>query len=196
LDVFDGSAWITLAPFLLSNLRVPGLPAVPWLSRFPETNLRTYVCGPDGKPGIWFFTLEAERLAAVIGARITYGLPYRWARMSVTVQADRVRYSSERHPGSTPARTRLAVRIGEPLLAGDLDHFLTARFRLYTRVFGRIGFGDIEHPPWPLQAAEVATLDQDLTIASGISPPQGEPLVHFSRRVDVRFDRLRLASRP
>jgi uncharacterized protein YqjF (DUF2071 family) len=83
LDTFDGSAWVALTPFLLSGLRPPFVPALPWISHFPEMNVRTYVRGPAGEPGIWFFTLEADRLAAVVGARLGYGLPYRWADMHV-----------------------------------------------------------------------------------------------------------------
>ena len=83
LDIFDGVAWIGLTPFVLENLRLPLLPALPWISRFPETNLRTYVRGPDGEPGIWFFSLDAARLLAVVAARFTYGLPYKWAQMRV-----------------------------------------------------------------------------------------------------------------
>src|SRR4051812_8969252 len=83
LDTFDGEAWVGLTPFKVTGLRPPGLPALPWLSEFPEMNVRTYVRGPDGERGIWFFSLEASRLAAVAGARLTYRLPYRWARMRV-----------------------------------------------------------------------------------------------------------------
>ncbi len=83
LDTFDGKAWVGLVPFLLTDLRLPGLPAFPWLGRFPETNVRTYLRGHDGKPAVWFFTLEADRLGAVLAARTGYGLPYRWAQMTV-----------------------------------------------------------------------------------------------------------------
>ena len=81
LDLFDDSAWVSLTPFLLKGLRPPLLPSLPWFSQFPETNLRTYVRGPDGTSGIWFFSLEAARVLAVIGARTLYGLPYQWASM-------------------------------------------------------------------------------------------------------------------
>ena len=77
LDTYDGAAWIGLTPFLLTGLRPPRVSALPWISRFPEMNVRTYVRGPDGERGIWFFSLEADRLAAVVGARLSYGLPYR-----------------------------------------------------------------------------------------------------------------------
>jgi uncharacterized protein YqjF (DUF2071 family) len=96
LDTFDGSAWIGLTPFLLTHLRPPFTPAVPWISRFPETNVRTYVRGPDDTPGVWFFTLEADRLLSVIVARISYGLPYRGAAMNVEAAGGTVQYASDR----------------------------------------------------------------------------------------------------
>ena len=191
LDTFNGAAWVALTPFLLTNLHPPMVPALPWLSRFPETNVRTYVKGPDGRPGVWFFTLEAERFAAVLGARALYRLPYRWARMRVGECGELVEYESERLWPFGEGRTRIAVRPGEPMIAGQLDNFLTARFRLYSRVGTRIGYADIEHEPWPLRSAGLVKLEQDLIQRAKIPPPAGDPLVHFSRSLDVRVDRLR-----
>jgi uncharacterized protein YqjF (DUF2071 family) len=88
----------------------------------------------------------------------------------------------------------MLVAVGQSLRAGDLENFLTARFRLYTRAAGRMAFADIEHPPWPLQEAELIQLDQTIVPASGLPPPRTEPLVHYSARVDVRVGRLRSGS--
>src|SRR5512135_1436091 len=95
-QTFDGRAWVGLVPFEMV-VRWPGGPAVPWLSRFPETNVRTYVTGPDGTTGVWFLSLDAARLPAVAAARAGWGLPYYWnAQMSVVRRGDRVRYQSRR----------------------------------------------------------------------------------------------------
>src|SRR3954452_23595738 len=107
LDTFDGAAWIGLTPFLLTGLRPPLLPPVPWISQFPEMNVRTYVRGPDGERGIWFFSLEADRVLAVLGARLSYRLPYRWARMRVRPLPAKIEYTSERHFG--PGRARIVI---------------------------------------------------------------------------------------
>ena len=80
VDTFEGEAWISLTPFLLTGLRPPLFPAALSLT-FPEMNLRTYVVGPNG-PAIWFFSLDAGRLSAVWGARALFGLPYFWAEMT------------------------------------------------------------------------------------------------------------------
>ncbi len=193
LDTFDGAAWIGLTPFLLTDLRPPFVPAIPWISRFPETNVRTYVRGPDGERGVWFFTLEADRLGAVIAARSLYRLPYRWADMRVTPEDEMVKYESDRKRRFGRGRTRIAIETGERMVAGEFDNFLTARYRLYTTVGKRLAFAQIEHPPWPLHRGRVLQLEQDLIENSGVPRPIGEPTVHHSPRIDVRIERLRLA---
>ena len=150
LDTFDGAAWIGLTPFLLKGLRPPFVPPLPWISKFPEMNVRTYVRGPDGKPGIWFFTLEAARLAAVAGARLTYRLPYRWARMRMRREGEIVHYRSRRRPPFGSGSARISVQIREPIRPEELDRFLTARFRLYTLVGHRVAFAQprlADRPP-------------------------------------------------
>src|ERR1017187_9893948 len=93
LDTFDGQAWIGIVPFLIRGSRFP---AVPWRLDFPETNVRTYVRGPDGETGVWFFSLDAANPFAVLGARAVFGLPYMWSRMQVETAGCRIRYHSER----------------------------------------------------------------------------------------------------
>jgi hypothetical protein len=190
LDTFDGSAWVGLVPFELADVAPPGLPAMPWLSRFPETNVRTYVLGPDGVPGVWFFTLEAGRLLAVMGARSWYHLPYRWAKMAVHEQGTRLEYRSARNRLFGKGRTDIAVEEGAGMQPGELDHFLTARFRLYAASRSRIAFAPVQHAPWPLQHARVLRLEEDLVENSGVPRPQGEPLVHFSRELKIKAGAL------
>jgi len=185
LDTFDGSAWIGLVPFVIAGVRPFGLPAVPWISKFPETNVRTYVLGPDGVPGVWFHTLEASRLLAVLAARAWYRLPYRWAAMSVTASHQSVAYHSTRKAPFGKGTTDLAIEIGNPRETLDLDNFLTARYRLYALSKGRVGYAQIEHNPWPLQHGRVLRLDEDLIANSGVPAPKGEPLVYFSRELQV-----------
>lgn len=191
LDTFDGSAWIGLAPFVLAGVRPLGLPAINWLSKFPETNVRTYVLGPDGIPGVWFYTLEADRLIGVLAARAWYKLPYRWAAMNVNLASGIVEYRSRRHPSFGAGSTDLAIRIGNRFDTADFDHFLTARFRLYTVHKGRVYFAEIDHDPWPLQTAIVVRLDEDLIVNSGVPAPAGEPAIHFSSEIEVRVGPLR-----
>jgi uncharacterized protein YqjF (DUF2071 family) len=186
VESFDGSAWVGVTPFVVRDLRPPLLPALPWISAFPETNCRTYVRGPDGQSGVWFFSLDAARSAAVAAARISYGLPYAWARMKVIRRPGQIIYESSRRWPDRNARTRIIVEPGEPIRAQPLDIFLTARFRLYSFLFGRLTYTRVEHPPWPLQSARFASAEQTLTDCAGLPNSDGNPLVHFSPGVRVR----------
>ncbi|HXE14064.1 MAG TPA: DUF2071 domain-containing protein [Bryobacteraceae bacterium] len=187
LDTFDGAAWIALTPFIVTALRPPALPALPWISEFPEMNVRTYVRGPDGERGIWFYTLEADRLAAVAGARLSFGLPYRWANMQLRCDAQQVEYTSRRH--FSTARAHAIVRRGSRIQSNEHERFLTARFRLYTRLAGKLAFAQVEHPPWALESATLVDLNQNVIQHSNLPAPSGNPLVHFSRSIRVRIGR-------
>lgn len=190
VDTFAGAAWIGLVPFVVADLRPPGMPALPWLGRFPETNVRTYVRGRDGRPGVYFFTLDADRLAAVLAARLLYRLPYRWADMSVRSESDRVTYRSARRG----AYTTIEVENGELTRAGELEKFLTARFSLFTTLGNYALRADVEHVAWPLRSATLHRLDQNLLEACGLPSPSGKPLVHFSEDIAVRIGRIRSAN--
>ncbi|MGA8113035.1 MAG: DUF2071 domain-containing protein [Actinocatenispora sp.] len=185
----DGAAWVSLVPFRMEGVRLPGLPTVPWLSRFPETNLRTYVVGPAGA-GIWFLSLDAARLPVVSVARTAYGLPYQWSSMSLSHTGNQVSYRSRRRwPDAAGARCDVRVAWGDRPddELGPLDHFLTARYRLYSVLAGRLVTVPVEHPPWPLRRATLRGLDEDLTTAAGLPAPSGEPVLHASGGVPVRI---------
>lgn len=179
LDLWEGRAYVGLVPFLLDDITLAAAPAVPWLSRFDETNVRTYVYDAAGRRGVWFFSLDAARLAAVVGARASYALPYYWAKMSIREEGGEVRYSSVRRYGP-PAHSRIAVRPGAAIAnPSELEVFLTARWRLFA-YRRRLLQAAVEHPRWPLQRAVVHQLDETLLRAAGLPAPVGEPLAHYS----------------
>lgn len=191
VDEYDGVGWVGLVPFQVDGLRLPNMRAIPWISSFPETNVRTYVRDENGERGVWFLSLDADRLAAVVGARTGFRLPYQWAQMKLTRHGACVHYSSERNGllSACPAHSKIEVEIGEPFGDDELlerDHFVTALFRLYTTFGGRLGYAQVEHPPWPLYRARVLKLDQDLITAAGLPAPQGNPLAHYSPGVDAK----------
>jgi uncharacterized protein YqjF (DUF2071 family) len=189
VDTFDDRAWVALVPFVM-HVRPPVGPELPWLSHFAETNVRTYVRAADGTAGVWFFSLDASRLPAVATARTTYHLPYFWSRMGYERDGDRVTYTCRRRwPGPGPS-SAVTVRIGAPYAAdelGDRDHWMTARWRLYSR--RRVGLRSAlaEHEVWPLHRAEVVHLDDGLVAAAGLPAPEGPPVVHWSPGVHVRI---------
>lgn len=186
VESFGGSAWVGVTPFDLRGLRPLLLPPLPWISHFPETNCRTYVRGPDGHSGVWFFSLDAGRAAAALAARLGYGLPYSWAQMSVEQSGKEIVYRSKRIISGRTAGTHIVVVPGAPIEPQPLDVFLTARFRLYSFVLGNLTYTSVEHPPWPLRSAQLIKAEQTLTAAAGLPDPQGSPMALFSPGVRVR----------
>jgi uncharacterized protein YqjF (DUF2071 family) len=192
IEEHDGSSWVSLTPMRMQDVRLPGMPAVPRLSTFPETNLRTYVRGPDGRPGLWFFSLDAASTWITVGARLLLGIPYFRAGMGIVEIGDGVGYTGRR-AGRGPAY-HLRVQPGKPIQPSGHDLWLTHRWRAYTRHAGRLLEIPVRHEPWPLQAATVTMLDESLTAAAGLPAPPEDALAHYSDGVaDVAFGPARLA---
>jgi uncharacterized protein len=188
VHTFDGSGWVGLVPFQMDRVRLAGVPALPWISRFPETNVRTYVTGPDGGHGIWFFSLDAARLPAVLCGRWGYALPYVWSSMAVRVDAETYRYrSARRWPGPRGARCDAVIARGAAVEPGPLEYFLTYRFRLFLERRKRIVSVLVDHAPWPLHTGRVLALDETVVAAAGLPAPTGDPLVHTSPGVSTRI---------
>jgi uncharacterized protein YqjF (DUF2071 family) len=185
IDTFDGQAWIAVTPFEVTGLRMRGTPPPPAFSRFAETNVRTYTT-LDGRPGIYFLSLDAASWPAVVAARASYRLPYFRARMAIERSGDEIRYRSTRVDGG--ARLRLRYRpSGEVFIAAPdtLEHFLTERYCLYTVVDGTVQRAEIHHPPWPLQPAQATIEENTMTEPAGVRLPAREPLLHYAARQDV-----------
>jgi len=187
LDVFDGRAWVGVVPFRMTNVTPRGVPALPWLSAFPELNVRTYVRLHD-KPGVYFFSLDATNPIAVRTARRFFHLPYYDAEMALLHRDDAIHYRSRRKAGP-PAEFVAAYRPIAPTVEprrGSLEHFLTERYCLYTvDRRGRPARCEVQHPPWPLQAAAAEIEVDTMASAAGLRLPDVPPLLHFSRRQDV-----------
>jgi uncharacterized protein len=188
VDTFDGMAWVALVPFRMVGVRPPFLPAPPWLTTFPETNVRTYVRGPDGGTGVWFASLEITRLLGVAVARTVFRVPYTWARMDLGLRDGTVTYWSRRRwPEPAGAASRVTVAIGERVRPDPLLRFLTNRWRAYTTTrSGRPAFAPVAHEPWTLHRAEIVELADDLVVAAGLPAPEGLPLVHTAPGVTAR----------
>lgn len=194
VETFDGSAWIGVVPFRMTNVRPRGAPGWPGATRFPELNVRTYVRA-GGKPGVAFLSLDATSGLAVAAARRLFHLPYYRARMACEADGEGLRYRSERtHRGAAPAAWRGRYRpTGPPAAAspGTLEHFLTERYCLYTSApDGALLCGEVHHVPWPLQPAEAEIELDTMATAGGVEPLDGPPHLLFSRRLDVVVWRL------
>jgi len=189
LDTYNGEGWLGVVPFRMSGVRLRGLPSLPWISAFPELNVRTYV-KVDDKPGVYFFSLDAGNPLAVAAARHWYHLPYFQADMRLQHASDGIHYHSQRtHRGAPSASFQGRYAPTGDIYratAGTLEHWLTERYALYTTDRqGRVCRGDIHHQPWPLQAAEAEIGLNTMTHCHGIELPDTRPLLHFARRLDV-----------
>jgi uncharacterized protein YqjF (DUF2071 family) len=197
LDTYDGQAWLSVVPFRMSGVVPRGVPSVPWLSAFPELNLRTYVKLPApphalpaaSKPGVWFFSLEAANPIAVAIARRVFKLPYFRATMQLTDRGDRIDYTSTRtHTAAPPAQFVGSYGPTDGIYAArrnTLEHWLTERYCLYTVDRGKLLRGEIHHLPWPLQPAQAQIATNTIAQAAGFSLPPQPPLLQFARRLDV-----------
>jgi uncharacterized protein YqjF (DUF2071 family) len=188
VDEYDGAAWVGLTPFVMADVRLPGIPAaLPGLPTFAETNLRTYVRSRKGRDGLWFLSIEVA-FPPMLAARVI-GAPYNLGTLSVSTNGDTVSYSGAR--GNSDASYRLLVRRGDPIEPTERDVWLTSRWRAYTRRLGMLWETPVEHEPWPLARSTVDVLEETLTTAAGLrEAPLGEPVVHFSQ--GVRHVRLGL----
>lgn len=184
LQEFDGAAWLGLVPFRMTGVMRRPLPDLPWISAFPELNVRTYV-QLGGKPGVWFLSLDAANALAVWAARRFFHLPYYRARMTVTAEADGFRYSSAR-PGAAFAGSYAPT--SEPYQAsrGSLEHWLTERYCLYAAApDGSLWRNEIHHRPWPLQPARARIERNSMFAFHGLDVNGPPALLHFAKRLDV-----------
>lgn len=189
VDCYESQAWISVVPFRMSGVSPRWLPDLPWMSRFPELNVRTYVrC--NGVPGVWFFSLDATNPIAVRIARAWFHLNYVDAKIQLESHENWIRYrclrTSRTHP---PAKLHIDYRpIGESFLAepGTLEDWLTARYRLFSaNRSGRIYCGEIDHSPWVLRNAQALVHSNTMLDGFGHNFSDEPALTQFSRRTDV-----------
>jgi uncharacterized protein YqjF (DUF2071 family) len=185
-----GMSWIGVVPFQMSGVMLRGLPDVPGLSSFPELNVRLYV-EHQGKPGVWFLSLDTPNPIAVWTARRFFALPYRRARIDFHRADPELSFSSRLARGPAAARFAARYRPSSPVrmaAAGTLEHFLTERYCLYAQAAGgRLYRTEVHHRPWPLQSAAGEVDASDLLASHGIALPRDRPadLLHFARHIDV-----------
>ncbi|QIO23632.1 YqjF family protein [Haloarcula sp. JP-L23] len=195
-DVFDGSAWLSIVPFTNVAVRPKGLPEAFGI-RVPELNVRTYVTRED-VPSVYFFSLDAQGISSVVGARLFHHLPYYYARISLCWDDGRVRFSSRRrHPGSRPAQYAGTYwPTGAPFSAPDdpFGEFLVERYRFYTEAQdGSLRYTDVEHDPWTLYPAVADVETNTVRSAHGFARPDGDPVYYYSPGLDVVASRSKHA---
>ena len=190
LDTFDGSAWLGVTPFTVTGLHLHATPPPPLVSSFHEINVRTYST-IDGKPGVYFLSLDAASRMAVETARRVYRVPYFQAEIEVEQVGERRRYTSERTQPDSPAAA-FAAEYGPTgqvynAAPGSFDYWLAERYCLYTVDDTQsVRRGEIHHPPWPLQSATAEITHNTMATPYGIDL-RGDPVCHYASRQDVVF---------
>ncbi|MBI1282462.1 MAG: DUF2071 domain-containing protein [Anaerolineaceae bacterium] len=191
IDTFDGMAWVGVVPFYMSGVRFRSAPPIPTTTEFCELNVRTYVMPKGGKPGVWFFSLDASSVLAVAGARMVFHLPYYKASMRLTTTNHEVYYFSHRNHLNAPIGEFEGhyQPVGDVFhsQSGTLEYWLTERYCLYAADRRQTIYqGDIVHAPWPLQPAEADIGVNTMAQASTISLPDTAPLLHYAEHLDVQ----------
>jgi uncharacterized protein len=186
-DTFEGNAWVGIVPFFMRGVRPAGFVAVPGISNFLELNLRTYVLDDYGRPGIWFYSLDANQALAVLLARAAFALPYKFAEMRARISDGEVDYRSHRFgvKKTLHYQYRPIEQLGEARF-GSLEFFLVERYRLFASRRNRLFTGRVHHSPYQLCKVAVPAADPELFAIDGFETP-ARPPVHtmYSRRVDV-----------
>lgn len=184
----DGTSWVGVVPFRMQGVMRRPLPDVPWVSAFAELNLRLYVVH-QGRPGVWFVSLDAANPLAVWAARTFFHLPYFHADMTVEAREDRIRYRSTRRRSNGAVAFEATYGATSPVYRatpGSLEHFLTERYCLYAYTSGgALLRTDVHHAPWPLQRAEAELTTNEIAGPQGIAISGAPALLHFSRHIDV-----------
>lgn len=190
LDTYEGEAWLSIVPFAMRDVRPRGLPTVPRLSSFLELNLRTYVTR-EGRPGVYFYSLDASNPIAVAVARRFFRLPYFNARMEMRQEGDAFSYLSAREAqwgvpsGVFTARYRPTGPTAD-VARGSLEEWLTARYCFYTTDSrGDLYRCEIQHAPWPLQPAEAEIERNTIPDIGPFTLPATAPLLQFSATQDI-----------
>jgi len=184
VDLFDGTAHVGLIAFRMVRTRVLGSPPIPFLGTFCETNVRLYSVDERGRRAVVFRWMAAERLVPALIGRVALGLPYRWSPMSLERDGTRFTYTCAK-----PA-SRVVIEAGPPIgRPSPVELYLTSRWGLHTRAFGRTRHLANEHEPWALHTAALVECDDGLLAAAGIPGVADRPpdSVLYSPGVRARF---------
>ncbi|MGN7470580.1 YqjF family protein [Brevibacillus sp. SAFN-007a] len=189
LDTYEGRAWISVIPFLLTGVRLRRLFPVPYVTTFPEINVRTYVRA-GSQPGVYFLSLDTSHLLVTKIAESWYRLPYYHTRMDFRANADRIDFQSERRSaGAEAAAFRGSYRpVSEPALArqGTLEHWLTERYTFFCQCKQTSGLysANVYHEPWMLQRAEADIRENSMLTPLSLSISEKPDLLVYARGVE------------
>ena len=193
VDLFEGEAWLSVVGFRLSELRIKPFVQIPWKD-FSELNLRTYVRDQAGRRGVWFYSLDSSDLLAVVGARLLYGLNYRYASIDHNQKNDFIEYTSETKSkrggikGSISSSSPAMKMVGEMAKAGTLNYFLLERYRFWSKQTyrGKLSSAQVRHRPYDAVCLDQADYQGELFSCQGFAEPNEDPrLIHYCQGFKV-----------
>lgn len=188
VDLFDGQAWVGIIPFYVNHMRIRGLPSIPYFHAYVELNVRTYVTY-KGTPGIYFFSLDANKWMHVIGAKIGAFLPYRYASMDMKEENHIIHfYSRRKHTKSEGEQLKLTYQSSSEIYLPNpdsLEYWLFERYCFFTSRGNYLYRGDIHHDRWRVSDAKVMIHANSMASFLPHKYIESQPLVHFSRKKQV-----------
>ncbi len=194
VDTYQGKAWLGVVPFWLDRIKIRGVPALPGARSFPDLSMRTYVRDRfTGTSGTYCFSLDSSNLLGVGIARMVYHLPCHWSSMRLDQCSEReFDFYSNRRLNTKPVVFKARYRGLGPTLKtaeirpGSLEYFLTERSCIFSsNRSGEPIRSNVHHVPLPLEEAEALIERNDLPASIGITLPNCEPVLHYSRRLAI-----------
>jgi uncharacterized protein len=197
LDLFDGKAYVGIVPFVMQNILPTYIPSF-LAQNFLEINLRTYV-HVHGEPGIYFFSLDANSQLAVMGARLTFSLPYTYADIAIEKYEEQLIYYNSKRYFHENAKFSCRYQVKEKLPAseeGSSDHFFLERYWLFLEKNKKLYKAQVHHTPYPAHRVEMHAIEESLIQAANMSRLTTVPeYMHYSPGVDVQMYPLTLCSK-
>lgn len=192
VDQHEGKCFVGIVPFFMRGIRPRFCPAVPGISNFLELNVRTYVHDQEGRPGVWFYSLDANQTLAVKLARRFFHLPYFRADMGARLDSELIEYSCRRR-GEPDVPSVFRYTGKEPTAQpepGSLDFFLLERYLLFAFDERReqLYCGQVHHSPYPVQEVEVDAFSTVAMTQAGFDVGENDPIhAAFSPGVSVEI---------
>jgi uncharacterized protein YqjF (DUF2071 family) len=189
LDCYENTPWISFVLYNITNSRLRGFPPIPPFSSLPGLNIRTYVTY-KGIPGIYFFSLDAPQLSAVLGAKWTTGLPYRFAKMNYKKEIDTIEFSSSFLGSRGEENFHVVYNPSSYMYEADpdnLDYWLLERYRMYSIRKEKLYHMDIHHDQWKVSDVKVDHLENSMAPYLPQETFLTQPNIHYSRRRQCFF---------
>lgn len=178
IDTFNGKAYISIVPFTMENIRPKYLPAIGFISNFHEINVRTYVEN-NGKKGVYFLNIEAEKFLSAFVSKQLSGLPYEKATIKRTAN------SYQSNNPSKGFHLSVDFTIDQPIHnKSNLDKWLTERYCLYLKECEHVYRYDIHHKEWELNQIKIDRFDLAYQLGN-LKIINENYFAHYSKGIEV-----------